>query len=74
MGTRTCKVCGFTAEYLAGEHTARLKGFHGYVCWKCIVEEQRAWRGTDLGREESRETSKAYRQRKRAKMPTTEQL
>lgn len=63
---RTCKICYETKPYNKEARTARLRGFHGYVCWKCIIDEQRAWRGTELGREESKDATAAYRARKKA--------
>lgn len=63
---RTCKLCGTTGEYdLAGKGT-RQRGFHGHVCYPCYLEDQRAWRGTELGRQEANDASAAYRKRKRA--------
>lgn len=69
---RTCKICDFVGPYLAEAETAKARGFHGYVCWGCVIAEQRAWRQTALGREESREITVAYRQRKaqRQKAPS----
>ena len=64
---RTCKICGFVGEYTPDAETAVGRGFHGLVCWTCVVKEQRAWRNTEVGREESRRTTADYRLRKRAK-------
>ena len=62
---RTCKVCGTTHEYDEKEAGTKARGFHGKVCYACYLEEQRAWRGTALGREEANEASRASMQRKR---------
>ena len=62
---RTCKICDFVGPYTPEAPTAVLRGFHGFVCWACILAEQRAWRGTALGREEAREASAMSRARKR---------
>jgi len=70
MLLRNCKICGFEGPYDRDGVTARLRGFHGYVCWDCVLEEQRTWRGTDLGREQSREITAAYRLRKALKART----
>lgn len=64
---RTCKVCDFVGVYAPHAATAKERGFHGLLCWKCVIAEQRAWRQTELGRQESREITAAYRQRKQAK-------
>jgi hypothetical protein len=48
-----CKSCGADKELLEGR-TAKERGFHGKVCWVCVLEEQRAWRKTASGREYSR--------------------
>lgn len=63
---RTCKVCGFVGMHNPAAKSGRARAFHGLVCWECVVAEQRAWRGTELGREEARAATIAYRQRKRA--------
>ena len=63
---RTCKVCGFVGMHNPAAKSGRARAFHGLVCWECVVAEQRAWRGTELGRAEARAATIAYRQRKRA--------
>lgn len=65
---RTCKICGFVGEYTPGAATAVARAFHGHVCLGCVVKEQRAWRNTETGIEESRRTTADYRLRKRAKL------
>lgn len=62
---RTCKVCSFVGEHAPAAKSGRGRGFHGFVCWDCVVAEQRAWRSTELGRAEARAATIAYRQRKR---------
>lgn len=62
---RTCKLCGVVGAYNPDEKSTRLRGFHGHICWACYLEDQRAWRGTELGRQEANDASAAYRKRKR---------
>lgn len=54
---KACKVCGELGS----------TKWVGRVCWACFLEDQRAWRGTTLGRAEANEAAKAYRARKRVK-------
>lgn len=67
---RTCKVCKVIGEYKPTEKSAKARGFHGYVCWACHMEEQRAWRLTPVGRQEANEASAAYRRRRNAEADT----
>jgi hypothetical protein len=62
---RICKICGLESEYVKDGLGTKAQGFHGRVCYGCYLEEQRAWRGTALGREEARRASWDYAQRKR---------
>ena len=62
---RTCKVCGVAGDYKPWALGTKAKGFHGWVCYTCYILDQRAWRGTALGRDEANEASRAYRMRKR---------
>ena len=71
---RTCKICGFVGEYTPDATTAVGRAFHGHVCWTCVVKEQRAWRNTEVGREESRRTTADYRLRKRSKREAAEAI
>ena len=71
---RTCKTCGVVGDHVPTAPTAVLRGFHGFVCWSCLLAEQRAWRGTDLGREEAREASAAYRARKRDRLAASRDI
>ena len=48
-----CKSCGADKELKEG-HTAKERGFHGKVCWNCVVEDQRTWRQTASGKEYAR--------------------
>lgn len=67
---RTCKVCGVGKEFDAAGVGDKERGFHGKVCWECVLEEQRAWRGTVLGRSEANEASRSYRRRRNAEADT----
>lgn len=62
---KTCKVCKQNKEFNPEGTGHRARGFYGHVCWDCYLEEQRAWRGTALGREQANQASKATFQRKR---------
>lgn len=64
---RTCKTCGFVGEYDIRALGTKAKGFHGKVCFTCYLEDQRAWRGTVLGRQQANEASVASNSRKRSK-------
>ena len=65
IGMKTCKVCKQEKEFSPEARGHKAQGFFGHVCWSCFLEEQRAWRGTALGREEANEASRASMQRKR---------
>ena len=66
MRLRICKVCGVRKEFNGLGVGDKARGFHGKVCYGCVLEEQRAWRGTQLGRDEANEASRAYRRRRDA--------
>jgi len=61
---RICKICGTAKLFSGASLGTRARGFHGLVCYGCYLEDQRAWRGTALGREEANEASRAHRRRK----------
>lgn len=67
---RTCKLCGTVGVYDASAVGMKQKGFNGYVCYACYLEDQRAWRGTELGRLEANSASVNTRARKRLKGAT----
>lgn len=48
-----CKTCGLDKALFEGL-TAKARGFHGHVCWNCVLEDQRAWRKTPAGKEYAR--------------------
>lgn len=62
---KTCKVCGVVREYDGQALGTKARGWHGLICYTCYILDQRAWRGTALGRDEANEASRAYRMRKR---------
>ena len=59
METRVCKKCHAAKPY-AGEmrRGTKARGFIGRVCYECVAEEQRAWRGEEAGREYARAASR----------------
>ena len=67
---RTCKQCGVAGEYVAEASGMKQKGFNGYTCYACYLEDQRAWRGTELGRLEANTASVNARARKHLKGAT----
>ena len=67
---RTCKLCGMVGDYHAEALGMKQKGFNGYVCYACYLEDQRVWRGTELGRLEANTASVNTRARKRLKGAT----
>lgn len=64
---RTCKLCRVVGEYAPLARGMKGKGFNGYTCYACYLEDQRAWRGTELGRLEANSASVNARARKRLK-------
>lgn len=64
---RRCKECGHAGLYNPSATGTKARGFHGHVCYACYLEEQRSWRGTELGRQQANEASRASALRKRTK-------
>jgi len=69
MVLRTCKICGVTGDYDCGALGPKAKGFHGLMCFKCYMEDQRAWRRTELGREMANMASAKSRKRNKLTVP-----
>jgi len=63
---RKCKVCGLEKEYNKLGTSPKTRNFTGYTCYACLLADQKAWRGTEIGRMEANEASKACKQRKRS--------
>ena len=63
---RTCKICGSEGDYERNALGTKAKGFHGLVCYDCYLVDQRAWRGTDLGRKQANEASLASSRKRKA--------
>ena len=69
MTLRTCKICGVVGDYDRGALGTKAKGFHGLVCFKCYMEDQRAWRGTELGRAMANAASRESRKHNKPTVP-----
>jgi len=62
---KLCRCCGALREFDEGGMGTKARGFHGKICYGCYLSEQRAWRGTALGREQANEASRATAARRR---------